>query len=390
MKKSIQYRFQIAFIFILLLSYYFGNAQTFLNGGDVSWLPQMDATGFKFYNNDGIETDCLQLLKDKGINTVRIRVFVNPSTDKISGHCSPPEAVALAVRANAKGMKVIINFHYSDTFANPGQQTKPAAWANLSFTDLKTAVYNHTYTVLNDLKTAGVIPIMVQIGNEIPVGLLWPEGRTTNWSQLAQLLNQGYAATKAVDTAIKVIIHLDQGNKNSKFRSFFDNATANNVNYDVIGMSYYPYWLGQDTPSLLDYNLTITALEANLKDMVTRYGKEVMVVEIGGEDNRARNTYDMTKAVIAAVKSVPNNKGLGVQYVAPNGARSWSGYALSAWQSNGKPSDALNAFSETLPRPAPDEFVKIDGFVANLVQQGKTVTANLTYTANNSSHFFYV
>ncbi len=375
---------------MLLVTYSNAGAQTFSKGGDVSWLPQMEATGHKFYNASGIETDCLQLLKDKGMNTVRLRVFVNPSSDKIKGHCSPTETIALAVRAKNLGIRIMIDFHYSDSFADPGQQTKPAAWAGYTVAQLSDAVYNHTYTVLNDLKTAGVIPEWVQIGNEIPVGMLWPEGRTTNWGQLAQFLNRGYDATKAVDTGIKVIIHLDQGNNGSKFRTFFNNATTNNVKYDVIGLSYYPYWLGQNNPSLLDYNQTIAALQANLKDMVTRYGKEVMIVEVGGEDNRARNTYDMLKAVIAAVQSVPNNKGLGVIYWEPQGQRSWSGYPLNAWQSNGKPSDALNAFNDVLPRPAPDEYVKLDGFVANPVEQGRSFTANLTYTANSSTHFFYV
>lgn len=389
MKRTI-YLFQIQFVLILLISYCYGYAQTFSKGGDVSWLPQMEATGYKFYDNNGIETDCLQLLKDKGMNTVRLRVFVNPSSDKTKGHCSPAETVAMAVRAKAVGMRIMINFHYSDSFADPGQQTKPAAWASYTVTQLSDAVYDHTYTVLNDLKTAGVTPEWVQIGNEIPGGMLWPEGKTTNWSQLAQFLNRGYDATKAINSNIKVIIHLDQGNSSSKFRIFFDNAKTRGVKYDVIGMSYYPYWLGQKNELLLDYNQTIVALETNLKDMVTRYGKEVMVVEVGGEDNRARNTYDMLKAVIAAVKRVPNNKGLGVIYWEPQGQRSWSGYALNAWQANGKPSDALNAFDETLSRPAPDEYVKLDGFVTNPVEQGKSFTANLTYTANTNTHFFYV
>jgi len=381
---------QFALIIVLLMNSYFCFAQTFSKGGDVSWLPQMEATGHKFYDIDGTEKDCLQLLKDKGMNTVRLRVFVNPSSDKIRGHCSPAETIALAIRAKNLGMRIMIDFHYSDSFADPGHQTKPAAWSNYTVAQLSDAVYNHTYTVLNDLKTAGVTPEWVQIGNEIPVGMLWPEGRTTNWGQLAQFLNRGYDATKAVDTGIKVIIHLDQGNNGTKFRSFFNNATANNVKYDVIGMSYYPYWLGQKDEELLDYTKTIANLESNLKDMVTRYGKEVMIVEVGGEDYKARNTYDMLKAVITAIKRVPNNKGLGVLYWEPQGQGSWSGYPLNAWQSNGKPSEALNAFSDILPRPAPDEYVKLDGFVANPVENGRSFTANLTYTANSSTHFFYV
>ncbi len=312
----------------------------FAKGADVGWLPQMEATGYKFYDTDGIEKDCLQLLKDRGINTIRLRVWVNPSNDKASGHCSPAETVVMAVRAKNMGMRIMIDFHYSDTWADPAKQAKPAAWANHSFPELLNDVYNHTFEVLSLLKAAGVNPEWVQVGNEIPGGMLWPEGSSSNFGQLAQLLNKGYEATKAVDPTIKVVIHVDEGNNNTKFRWFFDNAKANNVKYDVIGMSYYPYWIKSD------YTATIADLENNLKDMASRYDKEVMVVEVGGEYDKVQNTYEMLAATIKAVRKVPNNKGLGIIYWEPQGEKSWSGYSLSAWQSNGKPSTALDAFKE--------------------------------------------
>ena len=378
--------FPLFFIsFLTIAVSYISNAQTvttptFSKGGDVSWLPQMEVTGYKFYDIDGTEKDGLQLLKDRGMNTIRLRVFVNPSAHKTNGHCSPAETVALAVRAKNMGMRIMIDFHYSDTWADPGHQTKPVAWASHSFADLQNDVYNHTYDVLNALKIAGVTPEWVQIGNEIPGGMLWPEGSTSNWNQLAQLLNKGYDATKAIDSAIKVIIHIDQGNSNSRFRWFFDNIKSNNVKYDVIGMSYYPYWLNSD------YTVTIANLENNLKDMVSRYGKEVMVVEVGGDYTKVQNTYDMLGAVIAAVKKVPDNKGLGVIYWEPQGEKSWSGYQLNAWQSNGKPSLALDAFNENNII----EQVAINGFVVNPVEQGKNVTTNLTYSTNTATDYFYV
>lgn len=388
MKKTILQFRSILMLLLMVMNYYSSNAQTpvFSKGGDVSWLPQMEATGYKFYDIDGTEKDCLQLLKDKGMNTIRLRVWVNPSNDKTNGHCSPAETVALAVRAKNMGMRIMIDFHYSDTWADPGHQTKPAAWSNHTFTELLNDVYNHTFDVLNALKTAGVTPEWVQVGNEIPGGMLWPEGSTSNWNQLAQLLNKGYDATKAIDAAIKVIIHIDQGNNNARFRWFFDNAKTNNVKYDVIGMSYYPYWLNSD------YTVTIANLENNLKDMVSRYGKEVMVVEVGGDYTKVQNTYDMLGAVITAVKKVPDNKGLGVIYWEPQGEKSWSGYQLNAWQSNGKPSQALNAFSDTLGPPVivVTEQVKVNGFAANPVEHGKNVTTNLTYTANTATDYFYV
>jgi len=388
MKKTILQFRSILMLLLMVMNYYSSNAQTpvFSKGGDVSWLPQMEATGYKFYDIDGTEKDCLQLLKDKGMNTIRLRVWVNPSNDKTNGHCSPAETVALAVRAKNMGMRIMIDFHYSDTWADPGHQTKPAAWSNHTFTELLNDVYNHTFDVLNALKTAGVTPEWVQVGNEIPGGMLWPEGRTSNWSQLAQLLNKGYDATKAVDPSIKVVVHIDKGNDNARSRNFYDNATANNVKYDVIGLSYYPYWLNSD------YKVTIAALQNNLNDMASRYGKEVMIVEVGGDYNLVQNTYDMLVAVIAAVKNVPNGKGIGVNYWEPEGEKSWSGYQLSAWQSDGKPSQALNAFSDTLGPPVivVTEQVKVNGFAANPVEQGKNVTTNLTYTANTATDYFYV
>lgn len=310
----------------------------FVKGADVGWLPQMEATGYRFYDTDGQEKDCLQLLKDRGINTIRLRVFVNPSDDPASGHCGKEETVAMALRAQRMGMRLMIDFHYSDSWADPAKQFKPAAWVNHNFIALLNDLYAHTFDVLNALKKAGVSPEWVQIGNEIPGGMLWPDGSTANWKQLGQLLNKGYEATKAVNPKIKVIVHVDEGNNNAKFREFFDNATAQKVKYDVIGLSYYPFWIKKD------YTETIADLQFNLIDMAQRYKKEVMVVEVGGEDDKVQNTYELLTATIQAVRNVPDHKGLGVIYWEPQGARSWSRYNLSAWQSDGKPSPALDAF----------------------------------------------
>lgn len=310
----------------------------FAKGADVGWLPQMEASGYVFKDADGSPKDCLQLLKDRGINTIRLRVWVNPSNDRTNGHCSKDETVAMAVRAQNMGMRIMIDFHYSDSWADPAKQTKPAAWASHTFAQLKEDVYNHTYDVLTALKTAGVTPEWVQVGNEIPGGILWPDGSTNNFSQLAQLLNKGYDATKAVNAKIKVIVHVDKGNDSARFRWFFDNARTNNVKYDVIGLSYYPYWINSD------YTATISDLGNNLKDMASRYGKEVMVVEVGGDYTLVQNTRDMLAAVITAVKNVPDNKGLGVVYWEPEGEKTWSGYQLNCWQTDGKPSPALDAF----------------------------------------------
>jgi arabinogalactan endo-1,4-beta-galactosidase len=184
MKKSkVQFRFVLVTIITLFIISCSGvqtpepipipSAFVFSKGADVGWLPQMEVTGYKFYDADGTQKDCLQLLKDRGMNTIRLRVWVNPSSDKASGHCSPAETVVMAVRAQRMGMRIMIDFHYSDTWADPGHQAKPTAWANHTFAELQNDVYKHTFDVLTALKSAGVNPEWVQIGNEIPSGMLW-------------------------------------------------------------------------------------------------------------------------------------------------------------------------------------------------------------------------
>jgi arabinogalactan endo-1,4-beta-galactosidase len=316
--------------------------EDFIKGADISWLPQMEVSGYIFYNDLGHEEDCFKILKDHGINSIRLRTFVNPSGDKLSGHCSKDETVTMALRAKKWGMKVMIDFHYSDSWADPSKQIKPKAWEGHDFPTLLKDLYDYTFDVMTALKTAGIAPEWVQVGNEIPGGMILPDGSTENWPQLAQLINKGYDAVKVVSPNSKVILHVDQGNNNGRFRWWFDAAKANGAKYDVIGLSYYPYWLNGKP----DYTLSITDLGANMNDLFYRYGKEVMVVEVGGEDVKVQNTYDMLIAVQKKVKEVPESKGLGVFYWEPEGARSWSHYALSAWGDDGKPTKAMDAFLE--------------------------------------------
>ncbi|WP_426490930.1 glycosyl hydrolase 53 family protein [Hymenobacter sp. 102] len=359
------------------------SAQSFAKGADTGWLQQMEANNYLFYNDQGVQQDCFQILKDKGINSIRLRVWVTPSmTDWVNGHCSPAEVVTMATRAKNMGFRVMIDFHYSDSWADPGKQTKPAAWASHSFAQLLTDVYDHTYSVLSALKTNGVTPEWVQVGNEIPGGMLWPEGSSTNnFGQLTQLINKGYEAVKAVSPTTKVVVHLDKGNDNARFRWFFDQLTTNGGKYDVIGMSYYPYWLNQD------YTASINNLQANLKDMVSRYNKEVVVAEVGGDCATApQNVYDMLVAVQQAVRNVPDNKGLGVFYWEPEGYRSFSGYQLSAWNNNGRPTLAMNAFLGTSTSPQPVfNPVANPGFEADGAAT-QTPAGWLTRTTSNTSN----
>lgn len=312
--------------------------RNFAKGADIGWLQQMEATGYKFYDDYGVEKDCLEILKEHGIDSIRLRAWVNPSDNKASGHCSTNEVVEMAVRANNMGFRIMIDFHYSDSWADPEKQKKPAAWENHSFEQLKEDVYFYTFGVMKTLKENGVEPEWVQVGNEIPFGMLWPEGSIDKFEQLTQLLNRGYDAVKAVNNEAKVIIHLDRGDDRARFVNFFDKHQENGGKYDVIGMSYYPYWLNKD------YTKTIDNLENNIIEMISKYGKEVMICEIGGDYKKPENTYDMIEEVIKRVKAIPEGKGLGVFYWEPEGAASWSKYNLSAWGDDGRPTIALDAF----------------------------------------------
>jgi arabinogalactan endo-1,4-beta-galactosidase len=331
----------LAVLILSISTFCFGQRDSkFAKGADISWTPQMEATGYEFYNEKGEKDDVLKILKSKGMDAIRLRVFVNPNDDKGSGHCSKEETVAFAKRLKSLGFRIMIDFHYSDSWADPNKQYKPKAWENLNFEDLKKAVYNHTYDVLLALKKEKITPEWVQVGNEIPNGILWPDGHSKNFKNLGELLNKGYDAVKAINKKIKVIVHIDEGNNTEKITWFYKNIAEQNVKYDVIGLSYYPYWIKKD------WTETIQDLQKNMNYLTKTYNKEVMVVEVGGEDTQVENTYKLLEATIKAVRNVPNKKGTGVFYWEPQGAKSWSGYALSAWLENGRPSPALDAFLE--------------------------------------------
>lgn len=306
----------------------------FAKGADVSWVTEMENNGIKFYNSSGIQQDLFLILKNLGMNTIRLRVWVNPS----GGWNNTADVVAKAVRAKNLGMRVLIDFHYSDTWADPGHQTKPAAWASQDFATLKTSVYNHTFSVLSTLKNNGITPEWVQVGNETNDGMLWPDGKASSgMNNFAQLVNAGYEAVKAIDTSIKVIVHISNGYDNNLFRWIFDGLKNNGGKWDVIGMSLYP--------TASNWSTLNTQCLANMNDMVARYNKEVMVVETGMSWDQPSAAYSFLSDLIAKTKSVTGNKGLGVLYWEPEAYNNWVGYPLGAFDNSGKPTAALNAFN---------------------------------------------
>ena len=306
----------------------------FIKGADVSWLTQMENTGIKFYNSSGSQTECMQLLKNTGLNSIRLRVWVNPA----AGWCNTADVVAKAIRAKNLGMKTLIDFHYSDTWADPGQQTKPTGWAAQDVATLQTSVYNHTAAVMTALKTNGITPDWVQVGNETNDGLLWPEGKASvNMANYAKFFMAGYQAVKAVSPTSKVMVHISNGYNNALFRWNLDGLKANGAVWDVIGMSLYP--------STANWTTLNSQCLTNMTDMITRYGSEVMVCEVGMSWDQAATCQAFLSDLIIKVKSISNNKGLGVFYWEPEAYNNWQGYTLGAFDNSGKPTLALNAFN---------------------------------------------
>lgn len=307
----------------------------FVKGADMSWLTEMEASGIKFYTNTGTQSEAMALVKSYGINTIRLRVWVNPT----NGWNNTADVVSKAVRAKNLGLAILINFHYSDTWADPGQQTKPAAWAALDFGSLKAAVSTHTKDVLNQLKASGVTPQWVQVGNETNDGMLWPDGKaSSNMSNYAQLINAGYDAIKNVFPFAKVMVHLSNGWDNDLFRWNINGLISNGAKFDIIGMSLYPQFVASGWQTANQQCL------ANMNDLVSSYKKEVMIVEAGMPWDDAETCRNFLEDLIAKTKLVAGNNGKGVMYWEPQCYGAWQGYTLGAFDNSGKPTVALNAF----------------------------------------------
>jgi arabinogalactan endo-1,4-beta-galactosidase len=308
---------------------------SFARGADISWLTQMESSGYSFYDSTGTRMDCIQILKNLGLNSIRLRAWVNPA----GGWCNTTDLVSKAVRAARLGMRIMIDFHYSDTWADPGHQTKPAAWASLTTTDLSDTLYSYTYHVLDTLRANGVFPEWVQVGNETDDGLLWEDGRaSTHMQEFATLVSAGYQAVKAVNDSIKVVVHVSNGFNNSLFRWVFDGLKAYGANWDVIGMSLYP----SDT-NWQSYNQQCLA---NMQDMVSRYGKPVMIAEIGMSATAATACRSFIADLVNKTGTLAGGKGLGVFYWEPE-CYNFMNYSLGAFDGTGKPTMALYGFTDS-------------------------------------------
>lgn len=323
----------------------------YYKGMDVSTLLEVERCGGKFYDG-GKERELLSILKDYDVNAVRLRLWNDPYSEEGepygAGTNDLRTVMEIARRARQKGFDILLDYHYSDFWADPGKQFPPKAWKDYSVEQLEQAVYEYTKETLLVLSKEGVLPDMVQPGNEISKGLLWPHGKMPEYENIARFVNAGIRAVREVSDRIKIMIHLDNGGNNALYREWFDHFMELGEDFDIIGLSYYPFWHG-----------TLAMLEDNMKDIALRYGKDLIVTEVSmgytmedyadyeklaPDDRKGMATrqelvdkieHPMTKEgqcafmkdLLEKIASVPENKGRGFFYWEP----AWIPVPGSGW-----------------------------------------------------------
>ncbi|MNP07704.1 Arabinogalactan endo-1,4-beta-galactosidase precursor [compost metagenome] len=314
-------------------------APSFAKGADISWVAAMEAQGYKWKDKNGVNRDILQILKqDYQMNSVRIRVFVNPSNDYGNGYLNKDRAAALALRAKNAGLSVMLTIHYSDSWADPGKQNKPSAWSNYSFQQLMDAVWNHTIDVMNTMKSKGVTPDWVQIGNETNNGMLWDDGKASlSMKNYAWLVNTGHNAVKSISSSTKTIVHLADGFDNNVFVWNIGGLVSNGANFDIIGMSLYP--------TSTDWSTKVNQTISNANNLITRYNKPIMITEIGMDHTQQAAAKSFITDIKTKMRNISGGKGLGVFYWEPQATPNYNGgYSKGAWQADMKPTIALDGF----------------------------------------------
>ncbi|MDP3461534.1 MAG: glycosyl hydrolase 53 family protein [Bacteroidales bacterium] len=325
----------------------------FLRAADMSFLPHVRESGIVVYNLEGQPEDMLQTLKNAGVNAIRLRLWNNP-TEVYAGM---EEVKILSQEIKSRGMKVWLTLHYSDTWADPGTQLKPALWQNISFDALKDSVYAFTQLAVEQIQ-----PDIIQIGNEINNGFLWPEGSKSNIVHFRALLERGIAAVRESDTAVRIMLHY-AGHEDAP--AFFEQLKL--LDFDQIGLSYYPLWHGKD----------LNALQASMQELSAKYAKDIVIAEtaypftfgwndwtnniIGSQDQilaeypaSEQGQLDFLVKLRALVDSVSTGKGFcywGSEWVAFRGPQatngsSWENQAL--WDFTNKALPVMEAFEKTL------------------------------------------
>ena len=335
-----------------------------LLGADISALARIEQVGGVF-RDGGQARDAIAILRSHGFNIFRLRLFVNPNDSDVQVN-DLPYTIALAKRVKAAGAKLLLDIHYSDTWADPGHQTTPAAWAALGITALEQEVETYTDSVVTQLKQAGALPDIVQVGNEIDSGMLWPLGQVyvaggdtlVAWTRFTGLLKAGIKGVRdalAPGDSVRIMLHFGQGGAPASTQWFFDHMAAYGVPYDIIGLSYYPIWHGP-----------LLALQGNLQATGARYGKDIVVVETsypwraGGWESwvtaQSAMAWPVSPAgqaqfardLLDAVAATPGGHGAGVIWWYPEaiqvpGIFIWGGGSLALFDGGGNALPAATA-----------------------------------------------
>jgi arabinogalactan endo-1,4-beta-galactosidase len=306
----------------------------FLKGADISMLPQIENSGGRYVEN-GVHRDLLSILKGHGFNYVRLRIWHSPA----DGYCGLKRTLAMADRIRSHDLKFLLDFHYSDTWADPGKQTKPAAWTGVPFDAMRDSVYQYSFDVITALKNQNTLPDMVQIGNEFVCGMLWEDGRICGpydtpeqWRRFTELLDGGIRGVReslSPGDSLRIMIHIDRGGDNGGSEWFLDNLLRYGVEFDCLGLSFYPWWHG-----------TLDDLRANLDSLAVKYDKDIVIAEaaypwtlgwcdgthnIVGLPEQLHAGYPATVEgqtlylidLIDLIARTPGGRGIGLFYCAP-------------------------------------------------------------------------
>ena len=308
-------------------------ATTFVKGADVSWLPQMEATGYYWRNSAGQQKDLLAILKEYGITAISLRTWVNPSNDPANGHCSIDETAQLAKRCKDAGFQVLLGFQFGDTWNAVGEQYPPAAWADMTYSQMLDAMSQYVYHSCNIIKYYGVTPAWIKIGNETNSGICHPIGTVSKPAQMTGLLNAAYDMCKHVFPNTQVLVHLGQPQNLASVQNFLNAYRDNGGKWDVTGLSSYAQ--GSNVQTVL----------ANMKTIKSTYGKPIMQVEYGGPVAKPTQVRDSLRTFIAGLKGLG---GLGTFFWEPEGYPSFNQYYSSAWdETSRRPTAALDGFLNT-------------------------------------------
>lgn len=316
-------------------------------GGDISGTTADEARGVYSADTTGMVTENTRLMKDYGMDAVRLRVWVNPK----DGFCSKEDVLTIAKRAKDLDMAIMIDFHYSDWWADPGKQYPPEAWKDFDMPKMKEALVNHTKETLQLLKDNGIEVKWVQVGNETRDGMLWPLAQISegNFKNYAELSKAGYEAVKSVYPEAEVIVHIDNGYDSELFNRIFDTLKEYDSPWDIIGMSVYPFW-AMEAGARPDAETTIRDAAENIRQLHKKYGSDIMIVETGMESWLPEKGYNDLNMLMDMVINDVDGACTGVFYWAPEISQTYDywgkpqGYGLGAFQ-KGRPTKIMDSFT---------------------------------------------